>query len=156
MDMLATIEIVSGCVGMSLLVLLCLFPRFGPATWTVVVSLVLGSVASMMLSIAPLLGWSAPQAALLAFVAMLMYGTSTWLATYTVERADFATQLKDHRWFFVFIGLLGPSLAVMLYFLHPPLNPDSNLPMVSLGSIGYGAAAYLLIFSVVGLANIEQ
>ncbi len=157
MDVLPAFELISACLGIALSLLLCLFPRFGALSWIIASSILLGSVATAALSVIPSSIWRADDMALFAFAAMLLYGTNAWLASYMVERTDFVQQLKQNRWFFTFMLLLAPALIVAVYTLRPSFAPPTDAPsLVSMGVVGYGAAAYQLFVSLIGLANIEQ
>lgn len=157
MDLLITVETIAGCVGIIVSLLLCLFPRYGSPSWIVAAALFLGSIVASILSAGQILGWSADTIVLLAFASMLLLGTTAWMASYAVERVAFAQQLKQNRKFFSIVCLLAPIFIVALYASRPLMPFDvSSSDVIALGPVGYGASAYMLILSVIGLANIEQ
>jgi len=136
---------------------LCLSPRFGAPSWVVALSILLGSLATAALSVTSLSIWPVDGLAFFAFAAMLLYGTTAWLASYMVERTDFVRQIKQNRWFFTLACAIAPALVGALYALHPSIPPTHDAPrLVSFGVVGYSATGYQLFVSLIGLANIEQ
>src|SRR5688572_3064563 len=154
MDLLTLIELIAAIAGLALAVTITLFPRFGSASWTLLLFLVPGCTAVGALGVAGLTVWPAEDSTLLAFSLLLSCAAGGFLASYALEREDYSRQFKKHRWFFAAITLSAPALVVSLYLAQP--LPLESFQAVRLGPAGYGAALYMLLVSVIGLANLEQ
>src|SRR6478672_2506269 len=100
MEMWTIIEMTSLGIGLILTVLLFLFPRFGIASWLVSLTIAIGAVSIGIMLAAPLLRWALQDYVRFMFATLLLSGTSGWLSTYTIERADYLKELKSKRWFF--------------------------------------------------------
>ena len=155
MDVLNYIDILAALGGLALTILLCLFPRFGQASWAVVLMLLPALLASAIQGIAPVLSWTSDDVGALTFVCFIACVAAGCIASYSLERADFRSELKKHRWFFLTVCAAVPILTACLYIFRPTAT-DPGVDLVALGPGGYAGAAYLLLVSVVILANLEQ
>src|SRR5262245_25202163 len=124
MDVMGAVEIASACLGIALGMLLCISPRFGPASYLVALTVLLASASSAALALAPVLGFSPDAAVSLAFSSLLLCGAIGWLTSYTVERADCFRRLENNRWFFSIIPAISPLLIIGLYIFRPKLETD--------------------------------
>jgi putative PEP-CTERM system histidine kinase len=155
MDVLNYYEILAALAGFAVSILLCVFPRFGTASWLVALTLVPAVVACGIVGLAPTLQWSHEDAVFLSFASLIICVGSGCLASYSLERAEFRSELRRNRWFFAGICAAVPILISSLYAFRPVVeNPSVDL--IALGPGGYASAIYLLLISVIILANIEQ
>src|SRR5262245_35819798 len=114
MEIWTAIEIASLGIGLILTVLLALFPRFGIASWLVSLTVAIGAASVGVVLIAPLLGWRPEDYVRSMFATLLLAGTSGWLSTYAIERADYLKELKSKRWFFSAFILMALLMSVGL------------------------------------------
>jgi putative PEP-CTERM system histidine kinase len=155
MDAVNYIDILAAVAGFVLSALLCIFPRFGPTSWMLVLILVPAFLSSLTLGLGPVVFGSPDDSALLSLAWLILCAASGCVGSYTFERADYWSDLKRNRWFFAMIFAVAPLLVSGLYVFRPYLaGTPANL--VPLGPAGFGAAVYLLLASVIGLANVEQ
>ena len=155
MQVLTVIDIAAAVLGMAVCILLCFFPRFGRPSRLLALTAFFGFVSIATLDVGPFFGWEQGRAALFAFTMLLLFGTGAWIASYAIERADYVHQLRNNRSFFLFSCLLAIVLIGALYVI-PAAGQTDEPGVIPLGPAGYASAAYLLVISVVGLANIEQ
>src|ERR1043166_4482762 len=155
MDAVNYIEILTALTGFLLATLLVLFPRFGATSWTLVLILIPAFLSSASRGIGSLLFRSPEDSVFLSFACLILCAASGCVASYTFERADYRSDLKRNRWFFITISAAAPILVAALYVFRPYLA-DASDSLIPLGPAGYGGAVYLLLASVVGLANLEQ
>jgi putative PEP-CTERM system histidine kinase len=155
MDFLNVVEIVAALAGFAVSGLLCVFPRFGPASWTVVLMLVPAFLAAAVQGIAPVLQWTPQDAVFLTVACLILCVAGGCFASYSLERVNFRSDLRKHLGFFIAICAAAPILVICLY-LFRPVAPEPSVDLVALGPGGYAGAVYLLLVSVVILANIEQ
>ena len=155
MDAVNYIDILAALAGFVLSALLCVFPRFGPTSWMLVLILVPALLSSVTLGLGPVLFGSPDDSALLSFAWLILCAASGCVGSYTFERADYWSDLKRNRWFFITIFAMAPVLVSGLYVFRPYLA-GTPVNLVPLGPAGFGAAVYLLLASVIGLANVEQ
>ena len=155
MSILNYIEIIAAVAGLAVSILLCAFPRFGLTSWMLALALVPAVVMSAIQGLAPRLHWLRDELVLLSFACLVLCTAGGCVTSYMFERADFAAELKRNRWFFIVILALAPILIASILVFPPPIS-DTTVNLTALGLGGYVAAAYLLLISVVILANIEQ
>src|SRR5262245_45506707 len=155
MRVLNYIEIIAALEGLGLSILLCAFPRFGPSSRMVVLILVPALLASAIQGISPTLLWAPDTTAFLSFACLILCAAAGGVTSYLFERASLKVRLRKHPWFFSIVLAAAPILIGGLYLLKTPspvVTPDG----VALGPAGFGGAAYLLLISVIILANLEQ
>jgi putative PEP-CTERM system histidine kinase len=155
MDVLHYLEILAAVTGLALAVLLCAFPRFGPTSWVLALTLVPAFLTSAIQGMAPLIQWGQEDVVFSSFACLIVCAAIGCLASYMFERAEFRSDLTKNRWFFVAILATAPVLVAGLYAFRPA-STDATVGLIALGPFGYGGAGYLLLVSVVILANIEQ
>ena len=121
------IEILSAVVGLVLSVLLYVFPRFGRASWMLVLILLPALASSAVLAGGSLLFQSPDDSVFLSFACLILCAATGCVASYTFERADYRSDLKRNRWFFITISAAAPILVGALYVFRPYLAdaPDS-------------------------------
>jgi putative PEP-CTERM system histidine kinase len=157
MSLLSLVEILAALVGLVVSITVFVFPRFGSASWILGLSLAPGFMSTGVLGVGPLIGWLPNDLLFLAFSCLVISSTGGCLTGYTLERENYLELLKNSRWFFVGLSLAAPVLIAALYMLRPaPGGSSESLRLVAFGSGGYAAAVYLLLVSVISLANLEQ
>src|SRR5262245_61420198 len=155
MDVLNYIEIIAGAAGIALSLLLCAFPRFGPSSWMLVLTLAPASFASAIQGLTAARHWPPAEAGLWSFGCLLLCASAGCVTSYTFERADFRSHLRKHLGFFATIAVAAPLFIAGIYLFRPPAG-DPTLNLIALGPVGYASAGYLLLISVVIIANVEQ
>jgi putative PEP-CTERM system histidine kinase len=149
-NFLTLIETLAAAAGLSLCVLVTMFSRFGPASWTLCLFLVPG-VAS---SVAQVFSDS-PVSAL---TWLLLAAPGGYIASCALERSDYAAQLRKRKWAFVAITVTAIALAAGLQ-LFPSVSGgtyDSPEVAIPLGVTGYCSGLFLLFVAVLTLASLEQ
>src|SRR5262245_5236534 len=149
------IEILAALAGLALSLLLAAFPRFAAGSWMLVLILVPASFSSAVLGVAPLLGWLPEDVVFASFTGLLLCAAAGCMASYILERANFRSELQKNRWFFISVSAAAPILAGTVHLFRPTLS-DPTPGLIALGPGGYAGAGYLLVVSIVTLANIEQ
>jgi putative PEP-CTERM system histidine kinase len=155
MGALNYIELFAALAGLAVLVLLSAFPRFGSTSWMLVLILVPAVFASAIQGLAPALQWTRQDVVLLSFACLILCAGSGCIGSYAFERADFRANLKKNRWFLTFVLVASPLLVAAVYLLAP-IQAEPTADLIALGPAGYAGAVYLLLVSVLILANIEQ
>jgi putative PEP-CTERM system histidine kinase len=155
MEVLNGLEILAALVGLVLSVLLCILPRFGPTSWVLALVLLPASSACASLGLGGFLFPSEDDYVLLSYASLVLCGACACVASYIFERADYRSDFKRNRSFFLTLSAIAPILVAALYVFRPYLAgaPEHHVP---LGPAGYAGAVYLLLASVIGLANLEQ
>jgi putative PEP-CTERM system histidine kinase len=153
MNALNWVELLASATGFVVAIVVTLFSRFGPASWTLGLFLLSGSLSAGILGFGPAMGWSISQRGLLCLETLVFCGVAGCLASCSVGRRDYVGQLKTKRWSSTAIVVTAPILVAGLY-LYSPLAAEHAL--IPLGRVGYATALYLTLVSVIALANIEQ
>lgn len=150
MKFLILIETLSAVAGMALSVLVSMFPRFGPASWTLCLFLVPAFASSAV----QVLGGSP----ILSFVCLVLSAPGGCIASWTLERSDDVAHLRKKKWVFIAIIVIAVALAVgvMTAPSLPEDHSDSGEPVTPLGTLGYVSALYMLAVGVASLASLEQ
>jgi putative PEP-CTERM system histidine kinase len=133
--------------------------RFGPATWILSLFLLPAALASAALAVGPdILGLSVEDALRLGLALLVLAAPGGAFASYTIDREDYRQYLRS-RWR-VLTAIAAASPLVVAALLLAPKIPIESIQLaggdVLLGPAGFAAALYLLIVSVVVLANLEQ
>ena len=155
MDPLTYIEILAAGSAFAVSALLFAFPRFGSASGMLVLTLVPAALSSGIQGMGAILGWAPEDVIFPSFACLVLSAAAGCIASYTLERADFRSELEKNKWFFTIASLVAPALIVCLYLFRPPAA-RAEAGLIAMGPAGYASAAYLLLVSVVILANLEQ
>jgi len=145
--------------GIFAAILTLIFRRFGPASWLLSVFLLVGASAAGSLGCATFFtGWSPASAARLAFSMLIAAAPVGLMVSYTIDREDYLKYLRERRYSTGFILVASILLIVSLYRLVSPVPAALKLPVghMMLGPGGAPAAMFLLLVSVIVLANLEQ
>jgi putative PEP-CTERM system histidine kinase len=156
-QLLDAIEIVSAVAGAVLVGLLALFPRFGRASWILGMALIPGIAACVTLGAASWLQLGFEKSILYPFSFLILCSAGGCAASYTIEGEIDATAIRKRRLLLAALSAAAFGTAGALHFGQSPVaglgDPQTGL---ALGPAGYWAAAYMLIASVAGVANLEQ
>ena len=145
--------------GIFAAVLTLVFRRFGPASWLLSVFLLLGASSAGSLACATFFdGWPLATAARLAFSLLIAASPVGLMVSYTIDREDYLKYLRERRYSTGFILLTSILLIVSLYRLASSVPAALQLPVghIMLGPGGAPSAMFLLLVSVIVLANLEQ
>jgi putative PEP-CTERM system histidine kinase len=159
MEILIAIQIVSAAGGLGLSLLVALSRRFGPMSWILALFLIPASLSCVTLASAPWLGgWSLGEVIKLSFSFLVLSAPGGVLFSYTVNREDYRASLKKKRLSASSILAAAPFLVASLYFTSAVADETLRFPQhnVALGPAGFFSALYLLMVSVIVLANLEQ
>ena len=138
-------------------ILLILFPRFGPGSWTLGLFLFVASLSSGALGLAaPAAGWTLEEAARLSLILLILAAPLGALVSYTINRQDYLAFLRQRRLSTGLMIIASPLLVLSLFTLASPTLPIAPEGNVDLGFGGYLSALYLVLVSVIVLANLEQ
>ncbi len=150
--MIHWIEITALIFGMGLAALLVLSPRFGPGSRQLLLFLLPPSLAAGIQAFgAPVLELTPQESAGLSYAFVLIAAAGGYFACSYLNR-------KAKRLYAFFALAAAALLVVLLYAIQSPPATDLEPPegYIALGAAGYAAAIFLLVISVIVLANLEQ
>jgi len=156
---LATVQVISLAVGLFTTGLLFAFRRFGPGTWMLALFLVPASIASSALTMGPYLLGVLPETSVRLYLALLVLAAPGGvLVSYTIDREDYRQYLRRYWRIIACVGIAAPLVSAAVLLAPNPVVETVQLGGgdTLLGPSGFVAALYLLIVSVVVLANLEQ
>jgi len=153
MEYIQYVEGVACIAGMALGILIVAAPRFGPESWRILMLLFPAGFSAGVQAFGPALTDQLPGSLfLVSFACIIPASGGGYLACR-------ALQQKAGKYYAVSTGILAAILVVFLIFTA--MAPSSEIPLsvgdsVALDQAGYVSAVFLLIISVVVMANIEQ
>jgi|GEM_PF-1092104 len=159
MFVLGFVQTLSFIVGIIASILNLAFRRFGAASWLLSIFLILGAFASGTLAFATFFdGWQLAGAARLSFSFLVAAAPLGLIVSYTIDREDYLRYLRERRFSTGFIMLASAVLIASLYLIPNSIPTTVQLPagQVILGPGGAPSAMFLLLVSVIVLANLEQ
>jgi putative PEP-CTERM system histidine kinase len=158
MPYIAVMQLLPAFAGMALSLLAVLFRRFGPASWVLALFLLPAALTCAALAAPRLWGLSPEESLKIAYSLLILTAPGGLLASYTIDRADYLKELKRKRISAGVILIAAPCLLGALYFAADIPMGKSALPpgTIALGRPGFFSALYLLLVSVISLANLEQ
>src|SRR5689334_11643738 len=133
MSFLNCLELIAAMAGVAVAIIVTVSPRFGAASWTLGLFLLLGSVSAGLLGLAPMTGMSLPRSAFLSFESLLLCSAAGCLASCSLGRPDYIRQLKTKRWSCTTIVVTLAAFVAGLYVYHP-IKPEHAL--IALGPVG--------------------
>jgi len=150
--MIQGIEAASFIVGLGLAALLAIFPRFGPGSRYLLFIVLPACVSAGIQLFCPYMGGLSTQDS---------FRLSFALVVFTAAGGYFAAAgLSQQRKYYIAapIGILSAALVLLLCYANPPYDTGSVVSegYIPLGPIGYASSLFLLIISIIVLANIEQ
>lgn len=151
-DLFQTLSFVAG-LGIALLVIV--FPRFGPASWQLALFLLPACTSAAVQAFGT--GLSPGLSLKLSFSLVILAAAGGYVASFTIDREDYLKVLKAKRLSMISISVASFTLIALLFIARSPVE-DLQLPegFVAIGPVGYAAALFLLIVSVLILAGLEQ
>ncbi len=156
MPLSSLLPIISLTVGILASGLLLLFRRFGPGSWTLGLFLLIASLASGALGLTAVPAWTIEEAARLSLILFILAAPAGVMVSYTINRQEYLSFLRQRRYSTGLMIVASPLLVLSLTALAPSLLPVPPAGHVALGFSGYLSALYLVILSVIVLANLEQ
>jgi putative PEP-CTERM system histidine kinase len=156
LGLVQTLSVIGGIFAATLTLV---FRRFGPASWLLSIFLLLGASSAGSLACATFFGgWPLATAARLSFSLLVAAAPLGLMASYTIDREYYLKYLRERRYSTGFILLASIVLIISLYRLASPVPASLQLPAghVLLGPGGAPSAFFLLLVSVIVLANLEQ
>jgi putative PEP-CTERM system histidine kinase len=150
--MIHWIEGAAFCGGLALAVLLTLFPRFGPGSRQLLLLLLPVCLSAGVQALGSFFGILPPQESFrLSFALIIFASAGGYFATSSLKRKA--------KWKYVIpVSAVSLLLVSLLYLANNPFPEDSRAPdeYIALGLAGYISALYILVLSVIVLANLEQ
>ena len=138
------------CIGgVTLGILIAVAPRFGPGSWRLLMLLFPASLSAGIQAFGPVLTDQLPGSLFLASFICIIPALG---GGYSACRA---LQQKAGRYYIVFTCVIVAILVAFL-ILTAMVTPLSTKEYIILGPAGYASAVFLLIISVIVMANIEQ
>jgi putative PEP-CTERM system histidine kinase len=138
--------------GLALAALLTIFPRFGARSRQLLLLVLPASLSAGIQAFGPGI-WvlSSRDFFIISFALIILTAGGGYLACYSMNRQAKKTYLIP-------AGILSVLLVVLLYVLTPSLVDVLQAPAghIALGPAGYLSALFLLVISVVVLAQLEQ
>ena len=136
--------------GLALAFLLALFPRFGAGSRQLLFTLVPASLSAAVHAFRPG-GLSDPASFRLSLALILLAAAGGYLATCSMSG-------RVKRAFALPVCAVSVLLAALLFLIKPPnlRGVETQEVYVALGMVGYVSGLFLLIVSVIVLANLEQ
>lgn len=138
--------------GLGLAVLLTVSPRFGPGSRHLLLLILPACVSAAFSGFgADILAWSQIDSFRFSFALIILTGAGGYATCYGLNQ-------KAKRIFVIPVYILSVLLISSLYLTALPQESEFHTPpgYVALGLAGYISALFLLIISVVVLANLEQ
>ncbi len=143
--------------GLSAAVLILFFRRLGRASWSLTLFLAACSVSTGSLTLPSLLNsWTEDAALRLSFSLLVAAAPLGAIVSFTVGREGFMQYFRKRRTFGALLLLAAPVGILWVYRYSLP--PGIHLPPgeTALGPGGYFCALYLVLISIIVLANLEQ
>jgi putative PEP-CTERM system histidine kinase len=153
MTALSWVELMAASAGIAVAMTVALSPRLGPGSWTLSAFLLAGAFSAGVLATGSWFGIQPLRSVFLALEGLVFCSSIGCFASYTFGRKDGAEGFRSKRYLLAAILLSAPAVVAGLQVNAPPMTGHS---IVQLGPAGYGTGLYLLLLSVVGLANVEQ
>ncbi len=159
MSLLELSQIVSASAGIVTATVVCVFRRFGRASWILGLFLLPVSLYSGVLALASF-GGALPSETAVRFslTLLLVLAPLGVVVSNTINRKDYLRYLQRRRPYIVLMFLSTGILISALYALprQAPAAEEIAVGQYRFGPTGYFSAVYLLLLSVVVLANLEQ
>lgn len=158
MSLLGLSQIISASAGIITGVIVCIFRRFGPGSWLLALFLLPASLYSGVLALAPAGGALPEETVRLSLVLLLVSAPLGVVVSYTINRKDYYRYLQRRR-FYIGLMILSAAIFIAALYVLPKQAAESGAMSpgaFSFGPMGYLAAIYLFLLSVVVLANLEQ
>jgi putative PEP-CTERM system histidine kinase len=159
MMILQIIEFAAAAAGLIASALVLVSRRFGRGSWMLMLFLLPASLSSAILAAAPESDGIPESSYLRLALAFLLFAAAGgYLAVQTIDREDYARVFRQKAGLLALFVVPAPAVAVLLFIVAPPQiqDPKFSKEYIALGYVGYLSALYLLVVSVVVLANLEQ
>ena len=144
-------------IGLVTAALVFLFRRLGKSSWLIALFLIASSLSAGALALPDLLdSWTEGAALRLSFSLLVAAGPLGAMVSFTVGREGFSRYL--HKWRISILCMFLAALVGILWMYRFPFPPGTQfLPgEMALGLGGYACALYLVLVSIIVLANLEQ
>ena len=150
--MIHWIEGIAFAAGLGLVILLALFPRFGPGSRQLLLLILPACLSAAVQAFGlAVTSMSEQDSFRLSFALIILAAGGGYLACCSLNR-------QAKRIYLVAACAISILLAALLYFVTPPYAKGLQAPegYLALGLVGFISALFLLFISVVVLANLEQ
>jgi putative PEP-CTERM system histidine kinase len=156
MSIFTIIQLSVSIFGIVAAILIFVIRRFGKASLFLSLFLVIASLSVSALTLSRLFSdWSMNAAIRLSYCLLVAVAPLGAIVSYTIGREEYAKFLRSRRFS---IGLMFIAAFFGIVWIHLFSAPILPLPEDSgaLGLGGYFCALYLILISIVTLANLEQ
>jgi putative PEP-CTERM system histidine kinase len=157
MTTLSCIQLISAAVGIVTSILIFIFRRLGKASWMLALFLIPAALSSGVLTLPSFRDeWTIEAAMRLSFYLLIVAAPLGAISSYVIGRDEYPRFPGSRR---ICIGLMLAAVPVGLIWIHAFLpSPLLQLPAgnTALGPGGYFSALYLVLVSIIALANLEK